>query len=563
LTAKLDSKLNLVFYAALVLIVLGVVFGVASIYPVTTTQTQTSIIIDDTFHLSPGEIHRQTIGAFEGNENLTLTATGSDVFTKEFSLSTYNGSSYTQTTSQNITYRFQPKATYYEAVFATNQSGTVHFQAIVERPQLLYPYAALSTAGKALFVGGLALAALAFLRGGLSRLICSSGNNPVLPSVDGVGRRRLLVLVVVSLAFWFLAVAVLLPTFAPNSLGTLENWYTDHARHSYVSSLFLKDGFSVFGHPLGTLASQDCSVYKFVTWPDMPHLYPLGSIFLFLPFAVLLQGGVLPLLVFQLEIALFLLAAHVCLYFFLKHYLKEPMCPALKWVGAAIIYVALVLYAADGMFDSVAFLFSLLAVIMFMRGRLDRFYLFIAVSIFFKYQMAIFLFPLIVVGILMLLKNNRLGRLLRNWAVVLGTVLLLVCCVTAYMSASYIADTRPEMIMNGINAFSHRPEIPWLTQASAVLFTLAATVTYALYMLNRNRLLSLSALFLLLPSFFLSFFQNWYIPFVFVNILFVQSRKEGSATMLWLCVLIGVLYLGGLTFNFEQILGNIAAFFGS
>ncbi len=87
--------------------------------------------------------------------------------------------------------------------------------------------------------------------------------------------------------FWFFLLAV-----NSNPLATFENWYTDHARDSYVSSLFLKDGFSVFDEPLGKLASLDNSYYKFVTWPEMPHLYPLGSIFLFLPFGVLLQNGV-------------------------------------------------------------------------------------------------------------------------------------------------------------------------------------------------------------------------------------------------------------------------------
>ncbi|MCW4000416.1 MAG: hypothetical protein NWE93_09265 [Candidatus Bathyarchaeota archaeon] len=558
---KVDGKFRVVFFAALALLVLGVMFGVVSIYPAATIHTRSNVMVNQTFRLSPHEIHHQGLGAFEGNEKLTLTATSSDIFVKEFSLSTYNGSRYNLTTSENITYSFQAAADYYEAVFSTNQSGTIHFEAQVERPLVLFPFEALNLAGKILFVAGLALATLAILGGGLSKLISNQAIKTSLPSLEGVDRRRLLALVGVSLAFWFLATWVLLPALAPNSLGTLENWYTDHARHSYVSSLFLKDGFAVFGQPLETLASHDNSFYMFVTWPEMSHLYPLGSIFIFLPFGVMLQNGVLPLLVFQLEISFFLLVAHVCLFFFMVYFLKQPIHVSLKLVGFLIVYLSLVIYAANGMFDSVAFFFSLFAVFMFMTGRYDRFFLFIAVSIFIKYQMALFLFPLMIVGILMLLKNNSLPRLLRNWAVVLGTIFLLISGATAYVSAPYLMGTRPEMVMNGVNAFAPRPQITWNIHAFAVLFTLAATVVYALYMLNKNRLLTLSALFLLVPSFFLPYFQNWYIPFIYANVFLAQDKKQATATVLWLTVLVGVLYTGGLGFNFMQLIGNFVGFF--
>ena len=86
-------------------------------------------------------------------------------------------------------------------------------------------------------------------------------------------------------------------------LATFENWYTDSARNTYSANLFTKVGFSVFDTPLGRLSSGDASFYKFVTWPEMPHLYPLGSVFLFLPFGWLLEQGVSQALVFKLEIA--------------------------------------------------------------------------------------------------------------------------------------------------------------------------------------------------------------------------------------------------------------------
>jgi hypothetical protein len=54
----------------------------------------------------------------------------------------------------------------------------------------------------------------------------------------------------------------------------------------------------------------------------MPHLYPLGSIFFFLPFGNLLQNGFDTILVYKIEIAIFLVFAHICVYFSSK-FLKE------------------------------------------------------------------------------------------------------------------------------------------------------------------------------------------------------------------------------------------------
>ncbi len=246
-----------------------------------------------------------------------------------------------------------------------------------------------------------------------------------LPLINRSNRRLLLSLVVISLTVWLMIIA-----FSPNPLGPFENWYTDHARHPYVASLFLKDGFAVFYQPLDMLASQDSSRFIFVTWPEMPHLYPIGSILLFLPFGALLQSGVDPLLVYKLEIALFLVFAHICLYLFLSRYWaktsfaeltlgnwkkniqlltqnnwkqKKPLIGEylqmlLKVLGVYVIYITLVIFAANGMFDSVAFLFALFALTMLMNKRYDAFLLFVGVSILFKYQIGIFLLPLIIMG---------------------------------------------------------------------------------------------------------------------------------------------------------------------
>jgi hypothetical protein len=114
--------------------------------------------------------------------------------------------------------------------------------------------------------------------------------------------------------------------------------------------------------------------------------------------------------------------------------------------------------------------------------------------------------------------------------------------------------------MNGVNAFSTHSQIPWILQFSAVLLTFAVTVSYALFMLNRNRLLSLSALFLLVPSFTLPYFQNWYLPFIFIYALIPRRRVDIAVTTVWLIFMLVMLSFGGAAFNPVVIVENFKTF---
>jgi hypothetical protein len=219
--------------------------------------------------------------------------------------------------------------------------------------------------------------------------------------------------------------------------------------------------------------------------------------------------------------------------------------------------VSLVIYAAGGMFDSIPFIFSLFAVTMFLSERYDYFFLLIGISVFLKYQAGIFLLPLIIVGLLKLFERNKPGLLFRNKAVIAGATLILISAFTAYLSASFLSQTRPELIMNGINAFASHTQISWTLQFNYIFLTLATTLVYAFYMLNKNSLLSLSSLFLLLPSFTLPYFQNWYIPYFFVYILIPQRKIELVITMIWLIIMIALLAFSGMPLLPQQIIKNI------
>jgi hypothetical protein len=276
-----------------------------------------------------------------------------------------------------------------------------------------------------------------------------------------------------------------------------------------------------------------------------------------MPFGVMLQNGVDSLLVFKLEIALFIAVTHVCLYFFLKYYWKKPLDLPWKLVGVYIIYVSLVIFAANGMFDSIAFLFSLFGLTLFLTKRYDLFILLLGVSIIFKYQAGIFLLPLIIYALLELYRANKISGLIKNKALVAGAALAVISVFTALLSAPYLLQTRAELVMNGINAFNSHSQIPWWLQTLAVLLTLAVTLAYTFYMYKRNSLMSLSAIFLLLPSYMMPYIQNWYLPFLFAYILVPTEKKELGATMIWLVFMILMLSFGGSSFNPLLIFENL------
>lgn len=533
---------EILLLVAIAFLVLSTVLSVASLFPVVTGNNEKVTVVKDSFRLSQNEVYREGLGAFQRGENLTVTVECPTAFMKNFSIVTSNIIIYSNTTNLNITYSFTSSPNYYEAVFYSNAANAswIHLQTTVVKAQVLYPLSWLNSSAKIIFLLSAIFALGIILKRAFPKITEKLEVNSHSPTINRTFRNRLLAVLLLSLVIWLVLLAL-----NSNPLATFNNWYTDHARDNYVSSLFLKDGLSVFNQPLGALASQDSSRYMFVTWPQMPHLYPLGSILLFLPFGILLQNGLDPALVYKLEIALFLVFAHICLYFFLSAFLKKNTHLFWKTVGLYIIYVSLVIYAASGMFDSVAFLFALIAVTMFLSERYGYFVLFMGISVFLKYQAAIFLLPLIIVGLFKLIERKNLQGLVRNKEVILGAVLGGISGFTAYLSAPFVMRARPELILNTINAFAPHAQISWYQQSAYVLLTLAVTLVYAAYMLNKNSLLSFSAVFLLLPSFMLPYFQYWYIPFIFVYALIPQRKKELEVTILWLIFMIIMLCFSG------------------
>jgi len=543
---KQNAVKKFLLLTALLLLTFSIVLAVVSLYSVPTDEKETRVIIDDSFRLRPQEMLRYGLGSFQEGANISVSFHKAPSLPFNFSIQTYNGTQYSTMSAADMSYSFTAATDYYDAVFFTNatEATQVHFTASVQKPLVLFPFSWLTTSAKILFFFSLGAVTLLMLKPALHKasVLRADVHNGEFLSLKT--RRILLILVLLSLVLWLLLLAV-----NTNPLATFENWYTDHARHPYSATLFTKVGFSIFDTPLGTLADADNSYYKFVTWPQMPHLYPLGSVLMFLPLGFLLQSGVDQVLVFKTEIAVFLVFSHLSLLYFLLNFWKQKIFPLLKLVGVYTLYVPLIVYSANGMFDAVPFLFSLIALPFYFAERYDYFLLFMALSVTFKYQPAIFLFPLIIMGVLKLFEKHKLSSIIRNKTVVAAAGLAAISGFTAVLSAPFLLSARSDFVLNGVNAFSSHSQLPWATQSFAVLLTLSVTLLFAVYMLKRNPLLSISALFILAPSFTMPYFQIWYLPFFFVYALIPQQKKEREFTLLWLIFMMAVLSFGGVAFN--------------
>jgi hypothetical protein len=511
-----------------------------------TNDKESRVLIDDTFRLTPLETRRECLGSFRGGENISISVHKTPSWAVNFSVASYNGTRFYNVSTSDIEYSFTAGVDYYDAVFFTRSNATneVHFEVSVQEPKVLFPFSWLAAPAKILFFLSLGSILLLLLKPALHESPVFRADDQKRQLLSQKSRRILLILILLSFALWFFLLLI-----NNNPLGAFENWYTDHARHPYSASLFTKVGFSIFDTPLGKLASSDGSYYKFVTWPEMPHLYPLGRALLFLPFGFLLQSGIGQVFVFKMEIAVFLLFSHVSLYYFLARFWTQKMFPLLKLAGIYTIYVPLVVYSANGMFDAVPFLFSLIAINLFIEERYDYFLLFMALSLTFKYQPAIFLLPFIIMGALKLFEKHRFSSIIRSKAVITATILAAIAVFTAVLSAPFFIATKPEFMMNGINAFSSHSQMSWELQSFAVLLTLAVTLLFAVYMHNKDSLLSFSAIFLLLPSFTMPYFQIWYVPFLFGYALIPQQKRQKEFTVLWLIFMTAMLSFGGVSFN--------------
>ena len=245
---------------------LSIVLSIGSLFP-GSSGTQSKILINDTFSLGPNETYTQGLGSFQNGENMSLIVQYPTGFQENlfFSLKFPSATDFVKTdtgymqndskdnfsilTKSNvtyITYNIQSLTIMKPFLSQTRPNlMLVHFQGFVEEPKTFFAVFWLNETSKIMFLSSLSLIMLLTLKIVLANFSKVKAHTPF-SSLSKKKRKFLAILLLVSLIIWFSILAL-----NSNPLATFENWYTDHARDTYVSSLFLKDGLSVFSQPLG------------------------------------------------------------------------------------------------------------------------------------------------------------------------------------------------------------------------------------------------------------------------------------------------------------------------
>lgn len=520
----------------------GVVLAAISCIHTRGAGIEKHVLIDDTFKLDPNEIRRHGLGALRAGDEVYITIRELNNFTVKCSVVTYEATIYERECAGYDKYVFTADYDYYEVVFYNSESTprNINLSASLERGAERYPNSWLAIPAKLLFFTGWTLTVSILMWQVVKTPLERSNDRRNNSASRSTSNKKLIVLLLVSCIVWLSLLTT--PKYSPMGL---ENWYTDHARHPYSAYLFAKYGFSVFDTPLGKLASIDNSFYKFVTWTEMPHLYPIGSIFIFLPFGLLLQSGVPSSVVFKMEIALFLIFAHVCIYYFIKHFSGKPLRRLVKYSGIYAFCFLLIMYSANGMFDAIPLLFSLMSVIEFVKNHYSKSVIYATVAAFFKYQAAIFLIPLTLIALIRLYKDVGLYDAAKKIWLPFTLILVSVEAYTTYLNIPFMMRARPELTMNGIYLFGPHAQIPWQTRFFAIFSTLAFAIIIVLYLLRKGGTISSLLLFYsFFPFFTMAYFQPWYFPYFYIYALIPERASLVNVVVLWLVVISLIISLG-------------------
>lgn len=162
-------------------------------------------------------------------------------------------------------------------------------------------------------------------------------------------------------AFAWLVVAVVLvvPLFkAPRySVAPL---YTDHMRHAYAAWALLNIGPEVFTTPIAHWNFG--ASHPFVSWPTLPHLYPIGSLILFIPFGVLINLGVVPEPLVNMAMIMLFGVFGVVASWLLYDTLNDSYEPILLAIVLLMVVPSYIFWGLNGFFDTVAVTLALYGV---------------------------------------------------------------------------------------------------------------------------------------------------------------------------------------------------------
>ena len=549
--------LKLTFVLCIGFFFLGIITSLISSNEVPTGHSQIRKIISEQIKMSPNEERKYCLGIFNAGCNISgsiIEKTGRAVFYKVI---TYAGAVISNSSLKAANFTFRTNTDYYELVLVNNSTHklSIDLNVKVEEMAVKRPYNSSAFFGKALtlisWVSALIILIFVLLKAAENFQIENDSPN----NFNKLKTFRYFM--IISLLFWFLI--ILFPSF---SILGLERWYTDHLRHSYTSFLFTKYGFSVFNTPLGKLADVDDSHFKYVTWPEMPHLYPLGSILIFLPFGALLQLGFSSYYVFKAEIILFVIFGHLCVYLFGKRLLqKRSVHIVVKLIMLYSFYYLVILYSLNGMFDSLPLIFSVLAMINFIEERKEACLFLGFLGFFFKYQVGMFLLPLMLVSFILICKEKGATSIFRDMRLNVTFVLAVIIASTLFVSLPYIILLRKDLVMNSLYLFMTPVFLAETVHFAIILLMVFLTLFLAIYGLKRDLWLSVFVFYLILPCIILPYFQQWYFPYIFIPILLMKNKRSSTLYAIWILILIFAITMGSLRYDPVWLLEKVLSSF--
>lgn len=316
-----------------------------------------------------------------------------------------------------------------------------------------------------------------------------------------------LAVVVIGVSVW---------RFGPDTY-TLEPGYTDHLKHAYDSWAFLQEGFNIFSEPV--VEWNVTARHPHLLWEYWPHLYPIGAVFLFLPFGVLANLGWLPdLAVHWLMVALLGVGATWAIHRFTRY----------GAVVAVFVATAFVHWGLNGFYDPIVAGLAVWAVDRYRRDDTPTAVVLFTVALSLHYRLW-YLAPLAVAAAWKLYRRHGW-----NWrltaAVVVGGISL----------ATFTTTRSAYLTLSGGEGASLADRLGSWTPYALVGFVVVAGIVW---WFDRSVLAATLVLLAGVVAFTAAQFADWY-PILFTPLFAVVTDSRSR----------NVLFVGWLHLGFPNLL---------
>lgn len=226
----------------------------------------------------------------------------------------------------------------------------------------------------------------------------------------------------------------------PSNTASLEHFYTDHMREEWTAWCFLQLGYKIFYTPVKYLVHQCHSLYPHPFWGNVPTDRPLGCIFIFLPFGILANLGILPdVLVHRLEIAVITTQAIGAIYLIARAVRNRFVrVMFLTFLAPYILH-----WSLNGIYDGAILLFVIVGLLAYERKRWKLSALALTYAVCTHYR-AVMYTPLVLGSIVNLWRSGD-----RRTAIKLGAVCLIAIIVCTLIPA-YLTFVKAEHVLTRV-----------------------------------------------------------------------------------------------------------------